>query len=121
SFSELRGSVTTLVVIPGPREARNPESILILLENPMDCKVHPWTLPFGPTFGCSNSFQTNLSDLRRNDERGISSLIEGTVTASLCGAMSCVPIFLPTPTSIAATSCKAQAFPCSRLPPARHA
>ncbi|TAN07101.1 MAG: hypothetical protein EPN36_02545 [Rhodanobacteraceae bacterium] len=33
----------------------------------MDYKVHPWTLPQGPAFGRSNSFQTNLSGFRRND------------------------------------------------------
>src|SRR5690348_3722973 len=27
----------------------------------LDYKVRPWTLPFGPAFGCSNSFRTNVS------------------------------------------------------------
>jgi len=36
-------------------------------KNTMDYEVHPWILPFGPAFGYSNSFQTNLSGLRRND------------------------------------------------------
>ncbi|HXS72967.1 MAG TPA: hypothetical protein VN725_02905 [Rhodanobacteraceae bacterium] len=26
----------------------------------LDYKIHPWTSPFGLTFGRSNSFQTNL-------------------------------------------------------------
>src|SRR5690348_17792088 len=36
----------------------------------LDYKVRPWTLPFGPTFGRSNSFQTNLSGFRRDDGGG---------------------------------------------------
>src|SRR5581483_8500022 len=47
----------------------------------MDYKVHPWTLPFGPAFGCSNSFQTNLSGLRRNDESGVHSLTSNSFHA----------------------------------------
>jgi hypothetical protein len=49
---------------------RKPGSILLVYDGvkiKMDYKVHPWTLPYGPTFGCSNSFQTNLSGFRRDE------------------------------------------------------
>ncbi|MBS0432954.1 MAG: hypothetical protein JSS21_11205 [Proteobacteria bacterium] len=55
------------------RSRQRAEPRFLAMWSSLDYKVHPWTLPFGPTFGRSNSFQTNLSGLRRNDEQEQSS------------------------------------------------
>jgi hypothetical protein len=34
-------------------------------------EVHPWPSPFGPAFGGSNSFQTNLSAFAGTTENGV--------------------------------------------------
>jgi hypothetical protein len=57
------------VVIPEAAKRLSGIHFLIPVESKTDCKARPWTLPVGPAFGRSNLFQTNLSGLRRYDER----------------------------------------------------